>query len=257
MPVRCPPPHRPAEDLGSTRPRRRINRGTTIAKAGERLYVAGMGAAAYYVDEESGQPAGVMVDASHAVGDPNWQVDATFVMYEGQPVLADLHLLPRLPPDVQADCWTTDFVPPDACLRGISARLLRSISLPELEREARQGLMALARRNSSTRWRRELERAEASFDRPGRGGRGDSDYVLWAVRYIEAVERGSRTPIADLAASHGLDKEQVRDRVHEARVRRLLTRAGRGKVGGHLTEKAEAIMQKGRKARGVDSQEPS
>lgn len=223
----------------------------------ERLYDVRMSAAAYFIDEESGRPAGVLVDASYAVGDPNWQVDATFVMHEGQPVLADLHLLPRLPPDVTADCWTTEFAPPEECRSGINARLLRSISLPELEREARQGLKALARRHQPGRWRRELERAEASFDRPGRAGRDDSHYVLWAVRYVEAVEAGSRTPIADLAAAHALDKEQVRDRIHEARVRELLTRAGRGKVGGHLTEKAEAIIKNGRKPHGVDSQEPS
>src|SRR5688572_3068185 len=116
-----------------------------------------MTASPYYVDEDSAEPAGVCVRASNAIGDENWQVEATFVMCKGQPVLADLRVLPRLPADLDAEGWETEFVPPDACLGGITTRLLRSIRLPELEQEARGDLETMARWVRPGRWRRKLE----------------------------------------------------------------------------------------------------
>jgi hypothetical protein len=84
--------------------------------------------------------------------------------------------------------------------------------------------------------------------RPGRGGRDDYSYAATAARYV-AFSKASKTPVKDLAAEVHLSPSQVRSLLHEARKRELLTKGashGRGHAYGELTEKAIAILEKGR-----------
>ncbi len=92
--------------------------------------------------------------------------------------------------------------------------------------------------------------------RPGRAGRSDDFYAVWAVAYLERVRAGSRHPAKDLAArppfrlkgdlpdAGGASVNTVRDILQEARRRGLLSSPPRGTSGGELTEKAERILSK-------------
>jgi hypothetical protein len=95
--------------------------------------------------------------------------------------------------------------------------------------------------------------------RPGRAGREDAYYLIFAVAYIERLAEGSRRPIQDLAerppkaikgyVSDGLvaSPATVRDIIHQARVRGLLTGSPPGRPGGELTPKAKDMLKRFRK----------
>ena len=89
---------------------------------------------------------------------------------------------------------------------------------------------------------------DAEKRRGGRPALDDLHYVRLAQDYINAIDKGSRTPIADVAREHGLPESTMRDRIHIARhKRKLFTAVGWGRPGGALTPKGKAILGTGRK----------
>jgi hypothetical protein len=92
--------------------------------------------------------------------------------------------------------------------------------------------------------------------RPGRAGRPDSFYLVWAVAYVERLKVGSRHPVKDLAEhppkvvrgyisdADVTSEATVRDFIHQARERGLLTRSPKGRPGGELTPKAEQLIKR-------------
>jgi hypothetical protein len=99
-------------------------------------------------------------------------------------------------------------------------------------------------------------RSQIARRRPGRGGRPDSYYLIWAQAYVERLAAGSRRPIKDLAerppraikgyVSTGdrVSEATVRDIIHECRERGLLTPAPKGRPGGELTAKAMRMLER-------------
>lgn len=87
--------------------------------------------------------------------------------------------------------------------------------------------------------------------RPGRAGRPDIDYAMWAERYVAAIEADPVTPIkhlvaAEKAAGRHTSESAVKAIINKARrARGLLTEAEPGKPGGELTPKAKKILQGG------------
>jgi hypothetical protein len=91
--------------------------------------------------------------------------------------------------------------------------------------------------------------------RPGRGGRPNAYYALWAEAYVRLVAAGSRRPIVELAADPVVPLEgrlssaddasvaSVRDIIATARDRGLLTDAPPGRPGGSLTPKARRLLR--------------
>lgn len=183
---------------------------------------------------------------------PGWTVAARFLDVDGRPVLCELRVLPTEPlvegqPQFPPGEWSKN----QSLLReperenGVTARLLREISLSEIFTEMRQQL------KDAAPWMDESdplvadtkltqEAWEKRAPRPGRAGRSDAYYALWAARYVEKT--GSPRPVAELAEEHGLKPAQIRDLVHTARVRKLLTKTGRGRSGGYLTAKGRAAL---------------
>jgi hypothetical protein len=53
------------------------------------------------------------------------------------------------------------------------------------------------------------------------------------------------TPVVRVADEMGFSREYVRDVIHKAHVRGLLTEAPRGQAGGALTDKARAVLEGG------------
>jgi hypothetical protein len=83
----------------------------------------------------------------------------------------------------------------------------------------------------------------ARVGRPGSAGRPDRQYAEWAFRYAKKLAEGSRSPIKDLAAEHGRSPGQVRDLIHDARVRGLLSKERQGRAAGSLTPKAIQLLR--------------
>ncbi len=154
---------------------------------------------------------------------------------------------------------------------GLTARLLRRVNVGELvglaQRQAhRHASVRIPALPSSVQvhildpalagrdWKDILEdalapgraiarRLSVSRERPGRKGNGIDHYLDWAGRFVLKVEQGSRQPIAELAREHGESPNYVRDTISDARHRHgLLTRPGRGRVGGQLTDKAVKLL---------------
>jgi hypothetical protein len=94
----------------------------------------------------------------------------------------------------------------------------------------------------------DARRLPDDLKRIGRSAPGASaqerEYALVAARYLELVESQSPRPNVELAEElgDGWDAARVRDWLHRARVRGLLTRTRRGVPGGELTDRARALI---------------
>ena len=79
--------------------------------------------------------------------------------------------------------------------------------------------------------------------RPGRAGRPDWPYALWAVRYVGAVSENPLRPVARLTTQFPDHSAGcIRAILSNARRRGLLTAARQGLAGGDLTEKAKQVL---------------
>jgi hypothetical protein len=130
----------------------------------------------------------------------------------------------------------------------ITANLLRSIRLGEIQDAARAGVVRTAGLlQSSPELAEHWGRAFHDAPRPGRRGRDDRAYAEVAALYVKACSSGSRRPLADLAKRLGYSESRLRSILNAARSERrgLLTKAPRGRHGGELTPKALDLLQKG------------
>ena len=87
-----------------------------------------------------------------------------------------------------------------------------------------------------------------SRPRPGRKGRPDSEYAMWAARYVSACRQDARRPIARLTKEHANHTEsKLRAILNKARNRGLLTATPqKGVAGGRLTKRALQLLQENR-----------
>jgi hypothetical protein len=126
---------------------------------------------------------------------------------------------------------------------GITSRMLRKVPLDAIVDEA------LRRQNEYSRLPKGWDAiARNAPGRPGRAGRDDRWYAIWAKRYADRAAK-SKSPIRDLAEIYGEHYGAVAQWIYDARDRGLLSRAGdtqQGRRGGTLTPKALAILRKGK-----------
>ncbi len=197
---------------------------------------------------ENGKPAGVLgysrservyseIRAETPCASEPWYAYGRFRVHSGQLQLAALTVFPgsdrigltKGSPGWPEIGWSDEWRPADELtaeiIRGIPLRALRSIAIESVEKYG-EGPLGVAEREALSR-------------HPGRGGRSDYFYALWAARY--AGKAGSNAPIAELARQYDVRREQVRDLVQQARKRKLL-RPGRS---GQLTKKAQTILSQG------------
>jgi hypothetical protein len=78
--------------------------------------------------------------------------------------------------------------------------------------------------------------------RPGRRGRDDFEYALWASRYVEALDAGPRPIMRLLEAHPGHSAAMLRAILNKARHRGLLTPSEPGRAGGRLTQKGLDLL---------------
>ena len=187
-----------------------------------------------------------------------WTCECTVAIGEnGEPIIKDLRISPQKGVGVPRGGLTTRM------LREIRLGEHRAVLTSEFKRMATGGIPREERttavpaapgRTGGTRIRQGpeyLDRdiaeglglTESRVKRPGRRGRPDRFYAELAREYVELLNGGSQRPTAKLAAARNYSAAHVRDAVHEARERGLLTRpATRGRAGGDLTAKAKAML---------------
>jgi hypothetical protein len=80
--------------------------------------------------------------------------------------------------------------------------------------------------------------------RPRRhAGRADRWYAKLSQEFIERLAKRSIKPVTEIARRRGKMPEQIRDWLHEARSRGILSKARPGKREGHLTEYGLSLLQ--------------
>ncbi len=186
------------------------------------------------------------------------------VVKSGRPLVAEVRLLPNDPGEPsRSGRWSEDplAVPPD----GIPGRALRALKLGVPLKRFSGFLRGLER---DPTFEKQLLGAfgippgsKIVRRRPGRAGRPDSFYLVWAVAYVKRLATGSRRPVKDLAEHPPKDIRgyvsdgnvtsvaTVRDVIHQARVRDLLTDSPPGRPGGELTPKAKQMLRPAKKRR--------
>lgn len=201
--------------------------------------------------------AGVWVTTENrAIQDLEWLVYYRVVEQDQELVIAEMRVVPA-PRSEKEDRWlTASFRRPEARPRsyteprvppgGLRARQLRSaIHTGKAIARARSeagGWRDLLESKGVTddSWRPFSDQALEAPRRVGRRGRSDRYYAKLAARYVAALEDGSTAPVAAVAEQlgEGYSGAYVRDALHRARGRGLLTRPQRGRAGGQLTDKA-------------------
>lgn len=79
--------------------------------------------------------------------------------------------------------------------------------------------------------------------KPGRKGRPDIEYAIWADRYVDANRQSDGKPMAYLTKRFdGYSVAALGSIINKARRRGLLTAAESGKAGGHLLPKATELL---------------
>lgn len=159
---------------------------------------------------------------------PDWVVQATFQSASHNPAIQSLAIRPYRR-------W--------APIAGLDTNIWRAVRLGDLQRKvwAKVHTEDVIKRLDIAHRRK----ADGRVPRRPRGGHNDLYYARWARRYVVARERPS--PVQRLSKRHHLSVSQIRNILYEARQRELLTDSLKGKAGGDLTDKAIALLEKGRR----------
>ncbi|KDN79323.1 hypothetical protein DF19_34380 [Streptomyces olindensis] len=114
---------------------------------------------------------------------------------------------------------------------GITAELMRSISLAEIRRTARELRTRLGRSAYEVTTAAVLDRVET-----------ERDYALMAREYVHLVHQGYRSPVTRLATAWGLSRNTISGRIRRARAMGFLD-GPPGRPADRLTEKARRYLE--------------
>ena len=186
--------------------------------------------------------------------DDHWISAARLTVQGGQVVVAEVRLFPNEPDRQRPGIWSGELLGPAAPVPpgGLSVGTVRKVRISDYRRWTRRILEQLHTQYGATG--AALGVAELglppeaqSMARPRAARPGtlpDTFYARLAAEYVRLTERGSRRPIAELAARHRVKAAQMRDRIREARERGLLSFGTQGRPGGVLTARAEQMLGK-------------
>ena len=186
----------------------------------------------------------------------DWVVAVRILPQDGQPVVGELRVFPSEPGrPVYGGRWSAEVLGDKAKVPrgGLTARLLREVRIGESLRFFTSGF-----RDRHKSWleligiwpqgrRGYTLPSTRNVSRLGRRGKPDIFYANIAKDYVKRVIAGSRSPVKEMAKARRFPPENMRDMVHEARRRGLLTSGKQGKLGGGLTDEVRAILAPTRK----------
>lgn len=187
-----------------------------------------------------------------------WIYEQRLTRQDGAWVVAELRVFPESSQE-RSSMWdkdqvTVSNVSAELPRGGLTARLLREVrfgrgphsSLVELDTAFMNYVTARQQRIAAEqRERRANERLLSTAAPVAARMKRDIALAETAKLYVEARRRGSRHPNLEVARVLKMKPEQVRDAIHRARTRGLLTSDGlkrQGAAKGELTKKAEALL---------------
>jgi hypothetical protein len=183
--------------------------------------------------------------------EPEWSVLYRVVEQDGNPVVAELRVVPA-PHSEEEDEWAEEAllkpqktwgVEPPVADGGLLARQVRAVRPGRAIKESRR--WAALERENPIAHALGFRFSDSVLNAPrhvGRRGRSDRFYVEVCVAYIDAVQAGEPAPVQAAADRLGFKHAHVRDALHRARRRGLLTPPPPGRAGGQLTDKARAVL---------------
>ena len=180
--------------------------------------------------------------------DKDWTAAARLAVQDGRVIVSELRVFPRdreLGAGV-AGLWRGEVLGPRATVPvgGLKSELLRRVRLPKYAARAEEVVEAWRRAGGMPEdsARDSLPGLEASTPGRRRPRRPDRFYAELAAEYVRTLEQGSRRPVEDVRKRRRLSAAQVRDMIHEARGRGLLSPGQQGAPGGYLLPKAEQLL---------------
>lgn len=114
---------------------------------------------------------------------------------------------------------------------GITAELMRSISLAEIRRTAKELRSRLGRSADEATVAAVLQRVET-----------EREYALMAREYVRLVRQGYRSPVTRLASAWGLSRNTISGRIRRARAMGFLE-GPPGRPADRLTGKARRHLE--------------
>ena len=143
-------------------------------------------------------------------------------------------------------CPTQILIKPLSEGEALTSSAIASVNLSKLLIEVNEQMRApylryQLQRDGNTNWSDPF----ITVPKPGRKGRPDIEYAIWADRYVEANDRSNGKPIALLVDEHpGYSADSLRAILHKARKRGLLSDSPKGRAGGHLLPKATELLSR-------------
>jgi hypothetical protein len=217
----------------------------------------------------TGKSTGTVRDAwVEAALDDQWMAAYRLVPgSQGQPVVAELRIFPlEGTPGRPPGQWSAEVLGMNAPVpeHGISAELIRSVRVGDYRAASAGFAKWLQGPGSKVFDAASLAKApgfqalrhttlsgyapaaqKTAAKKPGRPPKhSDKFYATLARDYAQRVAAGSPKPTTDLAKRRGLPLHTVRNLLHTARERGLLSRLSQGRLGGGLTDRALALLAK-------------
>jgi transposase-like protein len=188
--------------------------------------------------------------------DDTWMTASRLAVQDGRVVIAEIRVFPlesrgsAVPP---AGIWSAEVlgarapVPP----KGLSARTLRNIRLGEHPRHVADVLDWVTQQQQAAPAHvakffglgAVTQKPQAIKSTRPRSGRPDAFYAAVAARYLRAIKRNSKRPGVDVARQMKVEPSKIRDWLHQARERKLLSPSSHGKRGGQLTRAGAALVK--------------
>jgi hypothetical protein len=189
---------------------------------------------------------GQVLDESYWIEAPlsnEWTAAYRVVAQRGQTVIAELRVLPRAVGAYWSGRWAGELRPHSATVPrgGLSASVVRSIRVGA-HLQAGEDILAVMRTKGHL--------DEQSDEQIGRSvrrrmqDRSTLDLARLAKRYVDALQRGSRRPIHDIATEDRVEASTIRMAIYRARQRGLLTKPKQGSRGGTLTPAAAQLLKR-------------
>jgi hypothetical protein len=211
-------------------------------------------------------------------GFPGWRQGVVLLPHEGSLVVGEVKLFPdgdrrkaaserdTLRTEVHLGMWshTPEALNPESPT--VTAKMLRSVSLPEIVQAVQRQWASDMGRNDQSEWEKllgekpsaiaaefvrsvDLDRHPVGRPRSDKAARRDLELATIASLYAEAMNDHSTAPIKEVTRRLGLDPENPQDRryVRDAKFRAAdkgyLEGTQERRAGGRLTKKAIEILE--------------
>lgn len=200
--------------------------------------------------------------------DENWRVALRLSTTEGTTIVSELRVIPAQ--DYRGRKfgeWKADtsghgvFAGMNFDLNeGVTGRLLRRIKVGEYLKKTDEFQADMRKRqgkhgeSGGAGWARDMARYgfQSAYPeaprRERRKGLTDLQFARLAKQYVTRVQKGSLSPVKDIAKTRKEDIKRTRDLLHKTRRYGFLTKVKQGSKGGELTTKSfELLKERSRK----------